>query len=245
MGISSETYQGEITTSYLSDFQLLAEIRHAVNASDITALKEGLSVLNDHLDRGIVANAQLLDQFQVNLELMEGRINEEESIGRWIEILNYTVPYEPDEKRIYTDLEINIIYKIVRSKRRLRIMTDQDVHILEAVLNSEKASQITSWERIGMLQRLHAGIMQVQGEVEKSKKETVQCLREMIKAQSVHLMADCLDILAEDLVAERPEEAEELMQATYWICDLYQNTRNRDSMARIISQFFNSPIRSL
>ncbi|MBQ4045386.1 MAG: hypothetical protein II627_02965, partial [Lachnospiraceae bacterium] len=148
MGISSETYQGEITTSYLSDFQLLAEIRHAVNASDITALKEGLSVLNDHLDRGIVANAQLLDQFQVNLELMEGRINEEESIGRWIEILNYTVPYEPDEKRIYTDLEINIIYKIVRSKRRLRIMTDQDVHILEAVLNSEKASQITSWERI-------------------------------------------------------------------------------------------------
>ena len=245
MGISSETYQGEITTSYLSDFQLLADIRHAVNTGDITALKEGLSVLNDHLDRDIIVNAQILDQFQVNLDLLEGRINEEQSISKWTEVLNYTVPYEPDEKRIYSDLEINIIYKIIRSKRRLRIMTDQDIRILEAVLNSEKKSQITSWERTGMLQRLHAGIMQTQGEVVKSEEEAVQCLREMIKAQSAHLMADCLDILAEDIMVERPEEAEELMQATYWICDLYQNTGNRDSMAKIISRFFDVPVRSL
>ena len=124
-------------------------------------------------------------------------------------------------------------------------MTDQDIRILEAVLNSEKISQITSWERTGMLQRLHAGIMQTQGEVVKSEEEAVQCLREMIKAQSAHLMADCLDILAEDIVVERPEEAEELMQATYWICDLYQNTGNRDSMAKIISRFFDVPVRSL
>ena len=53
MGVSSETYQGEITTSYLSDFQLLADIRHAVNAGDIAALKEGLSILNDHITIGI------------------------------------------------------------------------------------------------------------------------------------------------------------------------------------------------
>ena len=96
-----------------------------------------------------------------------------------------------------------------------------------------------------MLQRLHAGIMQTQGEVVKSEEAAVQCLREMIKAQSAHLMADCLDILAEDIVVERPEEAEELMQATYWICDLYQNTGNRDSMAKIISRFFDVPVRSL
>lgn len=35
------------------------------------------------------------------------------------------------------------------------------------------------------------------------------------------------------------------MQATYWICDLYQNTGNRDSMAKIISRFFDVPVRSL
>ena len=247
LGLSSERYQGEITTPYITDFSLVTEVRRAILEDDPERFDRAYAVLNHHLDRHYKENRQFLDQVMVNRRLLAGMITEEKAIEEWIAALNHTIPYQADEVHVYSELEIETIFKIVRSKRRLGMMNDNDIKILESILVSEQSAYkyISSWNRVGLVKRLLAGIYQVAGNNEKSMDLCYHCLNEMMLDQDASLLIEILDILAENMVHTYPVKSERLMQIAYWIGDLYQEEGSKKAISSLIKRCFSKPIQDL
>lgn len=247
LGIPAERYQGEIVTPYVTDFSLVTEVRSAILEDDPERFDRAYAVLNHHLDRRYKENCQFLDQVMVNRRLLGGRITEEEAIGEWSAALNHTIPYKADKVHVYTELEIETIYKIVRSRRRLGMMNDNDVHILESILVSDQSAYryISSWNRVGLVKRLLAGIYQEAGNNKESITLCYDCLREMMQDQSASVMIDILEILAENVADTDPVQGESMMQAAYWIGDLYHNEKNKTAMKHLIEKFFSAAVHDL
>ena len=245
IGVSGKMYQGDIITAYLSDFYLLGVIRHAINTGDAETIKEGLAVLEDHLDKIEATNAQLIEQLRTSLDLMEGNITGEEAISRWEKALNLTLDIAPSKKHVFSDMEIELSYQIIREKRLQGIMTAEDIDVLKTILVSDEEVTLSSWERTGLTRRLYAGILQTSGNAKEGEKEAKRCLYEMCAAQNAHVMVDCLDILAESIFEKDKNIAENMIQAAYWISDLYQKQTNMEAMTRLSRRLFNNEIKNL
>ena len=238
MGVSSDLFQGEIVTSYVTDFHLTTVIRHAMNVGDYNTAKQALDTLENHLDRSFIENAQFLDQESATLKVMAGKILHEEGVREWIRTLNYTIPYGADPKHIYSKTEREIIYKIIREKRILHLLEEEDIDILEAVLKNEEQSKTYQWRNVRMIKRLLAGILQDKGRIQECNRISTECIKEMIWAQDAGLLQDCVSLLAENYVQTDPDKSEILMKVTYWICDLYQNTRNQNIIKKVLQTTF-------
>ena len=242
MGVSSELIQGEIITKNPGDFSLMSDIRRAVNGGDKDEVKLKLQMLSKNLDRKYAANAQFLDEQQVSLDILEGRLSRTESIPKLIDILSYTTPYRKDDLHVYSRLEGEILYRIVETKRVCGRMTDEDVVILMSYLKSVETASVTSWDRKQLPKRLLAGILQTAGELKEAEQMSEECLVEMIKAQDATVMPDCLDILAESILDKDPRTASELLKAAYWLCDFYGNDMNKQALAEFYIMVYKRTI---
>lgn len=242
MHVSGELFQGSIISSQFEDYWLMTKIRHAGNIGDIETMRDALSILSGHLDRNYVENRQFLDQEFLLLDELSGNITLQDSIVPLIRILEYTTPYKENDTHIYSALEIDTIYKIVRAKRLCGLLQEEDVQILWSVRRSEKRFSLSSWNRTGLLYRLLAGICQVNGDTETGCQLARECLKDMILVQNAHVMADCLDIYAECSISKDPDYAKKLIQATYWVCDLYRDEANKRNINRLHLRQFGALI---
>ena len=198
--------------------------------------------MNSHLDRQYPENRQYLEQAETDIRILKKEISEFDSLDTLIKILNYTLPYKPDEYHSYTGVEKELLYRVVRIKRKYSVLEDTDVAILKACIKSEEKNAKVTWRRIGILKRLLAGILQTSGQLEESEVLCRADLRTLLKSDHAFLLMDYLDILAESILYKNKEEAKQLMQATYWIGDLYQKDAMRDAMAGFYQSIFNESI---
>ena len=238
MQVSSDMYQGEIITPYIMDFNLITAIRQSIIRNDIKTLTENFDLLSEHLDRSYTVNAQFLDQIMVNIRLMKKEITEEEATSVWENILNYTKPYKSDKEVLYSDLEINLIYKIARSKFINGTASEEDAEILESVLLSEQTSSISSWDRIKLTKCLLATLLYSFGKPEEAANLFSECIRDMIIAQDAGIMIECVNNLSECIINTNEEEARKLMQAAHWLCDLYQKDQIKETIKETFNLYF-------
>ena len=240
--VNDDLYLGEIRTPYLEDYGLLTEINQASNRGDLERLEVSYEKLNSHLDRQYPENRQYLEQAETDIRILKKEISEFDSLDTLMKILNYTLPYKPDEYHSYTGVEKELLYRVVRIKRKYSVLEDTDVAILKACIKSEEKNAKVTWRRIGILKRLLAGILQTSGQLEESEVLCRADLRTLLKSDHAFLLMDYLDILAESILYKNKEEAKQLMQATYWIGDLYQKDAMRDAMAGFYQSIFNESI---
>lgn len=240
MRISSDMYQGEIITPYITDFYLITTIRQAIIRNDIKALTDDYSVLYGHLDRSYTVNAQFLDQIMVNIRLIKKEITEKEATSLWEDILGYTKPYKANKEVLYSHIEINLIYKIARSKYMCGTASEKDAEILESVPLSEEASSISSWDRIKLIKCLLATMMYSFGKLEKAGELFRECIREMMTEQDAGLMIECVNNLSECIIEANVEKARKLMQAANWICDLYQKDKIKETVKETFNLYFGT-----
>ena len=234
MGVRSDLYRGEIITDDPNDFTLVTEIRRAANDSDAERLAVCLKMLSESLDRRYIENVQFLEQKQVDLDELTGEITLEEGVQRLIGVLEYTTPYRPDENHVYSYLEEETLYKIVRDKRFCGILDETDVEILRCFLKSEEDSKGLLWPRTCYIMILLSGILQTQGENEEAERTAGECLRELLNVFDAGVLINCLDILAESIIVKKADQAEKLIKAAYWLCDLYQDKENK----RILGEYY-------
>ena len=244
MKLNSELYQGIIVTRYAEDFTLVTDIRKASNIGDKQRLQIAMEKLEEHLDSVYPENRQFLDQAYLDLKILNKEIAEEESIEELISILEITYPYEPDEDRSYTEQEIEIIYRIVRLKRKYGRLEEKDIEVIKACLKSEDRAPISSWSRCGALKRLLAGIYQTENRPEEGAELSLQCIHEMLMAQDISMLEDCLDIYAESIAASGHEKAKQVLKAAYWICDLHKSEGNKRAINNLYIQLFSTSILS-
>ena len=238
MGVSSKVHLGDIETAFPEDYSLITDIRIGINQKNADQVQYGLRLLNKHLDKSRHVNAQFLAQISASLQYMKKEISGEEYINQLIKALEITKHYSEDSLYVYSPNEIEIIYKIVRNKRMLGIMTEEDVRILQSVLDSEATSSYESWEKISLSKRLMAGILHVAGKFRESEKLSLECLHEMIKCQDASVLVDCLDILSESIMHKEKQEAARLMEAAYWISDLYNDQLCLPAVKNMLQDFF-------
>ena len=227
LDISPALYRGEIVTAYPEDFGLVSDIRRASNNGDIELLQKSLGMLSKHLDRKYPENRQFLDGNYLNIEILEERVSLKDSIDRLISILEYTMPYSTETNHTCSFLELELLYRIVRSKRKCGLLAKDDLSVLITYLQHEENNQFTTWERKGLIKRLAAGILQVNGQIEESEKYARECIAEMLMEQDGQLLAGCLDVLGESILNANLVLAKKLIQAAYWVSDLYQNEPNK------------------
>ena len=242
LNISPELYRGEIVTSYPEDFSLVSDIRRASNTGDIELLQKSLSILAKHLDMKYPENRQFLDGNYLNIQILDGTVSLSDSISHLVSILEYTMPYSEETDHACSTLELELIYRIVRNKRICGLMTKEDVSILMAHLEREEKAPFTTWERKSMIKRLAAGILQVDGQTEKSEKYARECITEMLMVQEGFLLAGCLDILAESILDVNPALGKTLIQAAYWVSDLYRDEPNKTAVNSYFNGLFGSDI---
>ena len=242
LNISPELYRGEIVTVYPEDFSLISDIRRASNTGDIELLQESLGVLSQHLDRKYPENRQFLDGNYLDIDILNGKISLQDSIDCLIRILEYTMPYSKETDHACTSLELELIYRIARNKRICGILTDEDITILMGILKREEKSPFTTWGRKGLIKRLAAGILQVNGQLKESEKYARECISEMLLDQDGSLMAGCLDVLAESILDSDIVLAKKMIQAAYWVSDLYQNEPNKAGLNMLYKSLYAANI---
>ncbi|MBR0087956.1 MAG: hypothetical protein IJL98_09495 [Lachnospiraceae bacterium] len=242
LNISPEIYRGEIVTFYPGDFSLVSDIRRASNNGDIELLQDSLGILSKHLDRKYPENKQFLDGASLDIEILKGQLPLEKSIDRLISILEYTMPYSCDSDHVLSTLELELIYRIVRNKRICALMTAEDVSILMGHLKKEEDDLFSTWERKGLIKRLAAGILQVNGQLQESEYCARECIKEMLMEQKGSLLAGCLDVLAESIVDSDPVMAKRLIQAAYWASSLYRNEINKTGLNALYKQLYGEDI---
>ena len=59
----------------------------------------------------------------------------------------------------------------------------------------------------------------------------------MIEVQDFFFAKDCLDILAECLIAKDREYAVSLLNSTYWLCDLCNDTASMKAIDAFLEDF--------
>ena len=242
MGVRSDLYRGEIITDDPEIFSLLTESRRAANDSDAEKLDACLKLLSENLDKKYVENIQFLALTQLDLDEITGKITLEETVQRLIDILEYTTPYQPDENHVFSYLEAELVYKIVRNKRYSGLLTDTDVLVLRGYLKSEEKSQALFWERSFYIKRLLAGILQTRGDLDEAEKLSTECISDMLKVWDAGILTDCLDVLAESIVEKDRDYAETLVKAAFWLCDLYHDEDNKQAMSRYHFRVFGTGI---
>ena len=224
LDVSGDYRRGEITSNDISDYWLITDIRSAANKGNADELETKLKILEEKLDMGSVENRQFIDQKKIILAVLRKEITEQESIEKLVKVLEYTCPYEPNINHVYNTVEEETIYMIVRNKRISGTMKEEDVEILKTILENEESKEGSSWYRKSGVKRLLAGILQTAGDIDEAERLARECLNEMIEVQDFFFAKDCLDILAECLIEKDKEYAVSLLNSTYWLCDLCNDT---------------------
>lgn len=211
-------YQSQIITDNLEDLELMTRQRCAYCSEEFQEEQELLNELRKRLDMNLTENRQYIDFLQAITDFDFERIDEEEQVRRFEEILKYS--WETN-KNFFTKTEKDIIYCIALFYRKRD--SQKSLQLINEVLSSENRLEEPSWYANGALKRLLAGLYADREEFEKSNQLTEECIREMISYQDGMMLSPCVNILGWNAERCHSRDYEQLYQDAIYLSDLFDN----------------------